>query len=369
MNSLRVVFRVDASIGLGSGHVMRCLTLADEIKAGGGECLFICLAQEGSFLGYIRQRGFLAHGIEAYSSNMSIMDQDSSDSINDWVKDAEQTKDCIGEAIVDWLIVDHYGLDARWEQLMRPICRYLMVIDDIANRPHFCDVLIDQNYEHEERYKLLVPLSCQLLLGPRFALLRPEFIKYRNFLNQRAKSIKKVFIFFGGSDPHDLTKMALQALSVPELNHLEINIVVGQNYAYYESLHQLAIYRGKTQVHGPRNHLADLMASSDIAIGAGGVTNWERICLGLPSIVITLAENQIPICEILHRQGFIRLLGKSEDVTLNEIKNAMLDEVQCYRLFDSISSSMEICDGHGVSRVLKVMTSYHTVNDLNPNSI
>lgn len=365
MNPLRVIFRTDASVQIGIGHVMRCLTLADALRKRGAECRFICREHEGNLLEQIRQRGFDAYGLPISSEDIGPTGTDDENNSrpstwigSDWGADAAQTKVGAGETAVDWLIVDHYALDARWEQLVRPICQYLMVIDDIANRPHLCDLLIDQNYEDEERYKGFVPTNCRLLLGSRYALLRPEYAEYRASKKFETATIRRVLVFFGGSDPQDLTGTTLKALSIPRLSELEVDIVVGANYIHYDSLKQFALLRGKTTVHQPRVHLADLMASADIAIGAGGVTNWERMCLGLPSLVVTVAENQTPISEILNQSGVIRLLGKSEEVTASHISAALLDEIQSRRFINRIAPAMALCDGLGVPRVLSAMVSF-----------
>ncbi len=344
---------------------MRCLVLADALRERGAECQFICREHEGNLLEQIRQRGFAAYGLPICVGGIGLPDYNNEDNSSqitwsgtDWSTDAAQTKLGAGERAVDWLIVDHYALDARWERLMRPICRHLMVIDDIANRPHHCDLLVDQNYEDEERYKEFVAINCRLLLGPRYALLRPEYAEHRASKNFEPKSISRVLIYFGGSDPQDLTGTTLKALSTPRLSKLEVDIVVGANYVHSGSLRQHSLLRGKTTVYQPRVHLADLMASADIAIGAGGVTNWERMCLGLPSLVVTVAENQTPISEILNQSGAIRLIGKSGEVTESHISAALLDEIQSRRYINRIAPAMASCDGLGVARVLSAMDSF-----------
>jgi UDP-2,4-diacetamido-2,4,6-trideoxy-beta-L-altropyranose hydrolase len=234
-----------------------------------------------------------------------------------------------------------------------------MVIDDIANRPHLCDLLVDQNYEDQARYSEFVPKDCRLLLGASYALLRPEYAQYRTIkiLRPHTDIIKRAFIFFGGADALNLTGMALKAFSIKGLDHIELDVVVGANYLYHEQLNQLAVLRGRTNIHKPRPHLADLMVAADIAIGGGGATNWERMCLGLPSIVITLAENQTPISEILNRRGVLRLLGKLGDVSIENISDALLSEIKSRQISDQVASAMDLCDGLGVARVINAMTS------------
>jgi UDP-2,4-diacetamido-2,4,6-trideoxy-beta-L-altropyranose hydrolase len=229
-----------------------------------------------------------------------------------------------------------------------------MVIDDIANRTHNCDILLDQNYEDEARYNNLIQGECKKLLGPKYALLSDEYIKARRFRDVNAK-ISRVFIFFGGSDVFNLTEKSLLALCSNELNFIDVDVVIGSSYAHFDSLKLLATDRGRTNIYTQIPHLANLMAVADIAIGAGGVTNWERMCAGLPSIVISVAENQQLIAQILHQKGMLNYLGRHNQVTIKAIRRALQAELTKSVLLKKMSDAMNLCDGRGVSRVLKNM--------------
>ena len=362
MKAPRITFRTDASVRIGTGHVMRCLTLAEALRARGAKCRFICRKFDGSLLDTIYRRGFSVCGLptcldEGVSgrNRRQAMAANFDSSGKNWEEDVALTKGAMRGTDADWLIVDHYGIDSGWETRMREHARRLIVIDDLANRHHSCDLLLDQNYEEEARYRNFIPGDCRLLLGSKYALLRPEYAECRVELREQAESTRRVLVFFGGSDPLDLTGKTLKALSAPGLDHLEVDLVVGANYPYLEALNSLAASRRHVKVHGPRLHLADLMALADIAIGAGGVTNWERMCLGLPSLVITMADNQIPISEILDRRGVIRLLGKSEHMTANLISAALLDEMRSLEITKHRKLAMELCDGLGVERVVDIL--------------
>lgn len=362
MKATRIVFRADASVHLGTGHVMRCLTLAAALRVRGAECRFVCREHAGNLLEEIRRRGFVAHSLPMDRSDGASEQSGPKASVTDcdcitenWESDVSQTAAAISEMDADWLIVDHYRIDSRWERRMGEHARRLMVIDDLADRLHFCDLLLDQNYEDEARYRNLVTGNCRLLLGPRYALLRDEFAERRSATGRQDKAINRILVFFGGSDPLDLTGATLKALSIPGLNHLHVDLVVGANYLHSDALNRLAAIRGRTMIHGPRLHLADLMAVADIAVGAGGVTNWERMCIGLPSLVITLADNQIPVSEILDRLGVIRLLGKSEEVTVGAISEALFDEMRSHKIGKHRNLAMKLCDGLGVERVVNAM--------------
>lgn len=355
---MQVVFRTDASFQLGTGHVMRCLTLADALRDRGGDCRFVGREHPGNLLDVIRERGYVAAGLRYVDD----ADRSASDSAHnnwlgaDWETDASQTRAAIGDTTVDWLIVDHYSLDARWEQRMRPACRKLMVIDDVADRAHDCELLLDQNYSDDaSRYDGLAPDAARVMLGPRYALLRPE---YRQCHRERSEAdpVRRVMVFLGGSDPDDVTGMALTALCEPQFAHLEVDILVGANYRHLANLESRVAARPRTHLHRPRTHLADLMAQADLAIGAGGVTTWERMCTGLPSIVITLAQNQVPACVSLSRRGAIHYLGERAQVAVADIVSALdryLSEPQS--LARMSAQGKVIVDGLGTSRICEML--------------
>lgn len=350
---MNIIFRVDASLEMGSGHLIRCLTLAEELRSRGHEVAFISRDMAGEMSYLFEDRGFRHQRLSRVSPiNLSQRE------------DAFESMIAIQKLFpdgVNWVVVDSYSLDCDWENIIKSKVHHIMVIDDIANREHNCEILIDQNYEDKNRYRKLIPEHCRLLLGPKFALLRPEYSSYKNLVGIKKDVIKNkaVFVFFGGSDQYNLTGKSVIALSSPFLNSLFINVVVGANYLYYDELVKLANHRGNIEIHKNLTHLADLMAESIIAVGGGGVTNWERICMKLPSIVIAVAENQVPICEILNRKGIIHYLGKSEAVSVDHIHDAILDEIQTGKLRLHNNEAIDLCDGLGVDRVVNEITKFH----------
>ena len=357
---MKIAFRVDASEHIGSGHVMRCLALADGLAENGFECLFMCGDLPGNLNKLIHDRGFEVKVLQLDSGNYRVAGQVmpvlTDSAIN---TDFAQCEIFLVDADVDVVIVDHYLLDARWECKARLFTHGLVVIDDIANRLHDCDILIDQNYDDVRRYLPLVPGHCHLLLGPKYALLRPEYAAYkknRYFLSSH-EEIKKIFVFFGGADKYDLTGKALVALSQTSLVDIRLDIVVGASYLYMAELEYNAKLRGNTSIHKPRLHLADLMADADLAIGAGGVTNWERLTLGLPSLIITQADNQKPISQLLDKQQVVKLLGAAEDATPDSILSFLLDKSLLDRLLQNGRNAMALCDGLGIPRVVDSIKS------------
>jgi spore coat polysaccharide biosynthesis predicted glycosyltransferase SpsG len=382
---MKIIIRVDASSTIGTGHVMRCLTLAEEIRSRECQVSFICRAHPGHMADMIARQGFQvsllpepAHAFQAsadqkdYAAWLGVPQED----------DAKQTIDALGFETPDWLIVDHYGLDCTWEKELRPYARNIMVIDDLANRLHDCDLLLNQNFSLEEicngktnkdskegsqgqglvpgnsRYTGLVPDNCRLLLGPRYALLHPDYSQYRQTMKPRTGQIKRVLVFMGGSDNANLTGMALEALSEQALAHLEADVVIGANNPLKDKIVKQVENRANTHLHTSRPHLADLMAEADLAVGAGGVTTWERMCLGLPSIVVSLAENQKSACEGLSKVDLIHYLGFWSDVTASDIANKVISLVNDhYNLCSQTIFSNQLVDGLGVKRIGKRIIS------------
>jgi UDP-2,4-diacetamido-2,4,6-trideoxy-beta-L-altropyranose hydrolase len=350
------LFRVDASSRIGTGHVMRCLTLAEALRARGTRVRFVCRDHEGHLGALIRHRAFAVtllpvsmstSGGEEYPAWLGATPE----------TDAAQTIAALAER-PDWLVVDHYGIGREWEALLRPHVGRILAIDDVANRPHDCDVLLDQNYSAagDERYATLVPGGCKLLTGPRYALLSPVYAVHRKALAPRQLPPRRVLLFFGGADPADATGMALEALSAGTLRELEVDVVIGHNYADRSALRARAKARPRTTVHEPRPHLADLMTRADIAIGAGGVTTWERMCLGLPTVLVSIADNQRPACEALASAGLAQYAGHYPGINAKALANVVQAWLREPAAVAAQGARVQtIVDGLGVGRVAEVL--------------
>jgi UDP-2,4-diacetamido-2,4,6-trideoxy-beta-L-altropyranose hydrolase len=336
---------------------MRCLTLADVLREQGAECEFVCREHEGHLMGHIRSRGYEAHSLPKPSENASFTSEFAHASWLgvDWQTDAAQTHQALRSSVVDWLIVDHYALDHRWESTLRSSFRRIMVIDDLADRPHDCDLLLDQNYgSSAERYRSLVSADCSQCHGPEYALLKPVYAERRGQLPARDGQVRRVLIYFGGgADAANLTRLAVQAFQTPELAPIKLDIVVGEAYSHQSSLEELVAQRGNATIHLKLPDLADLMAEAHLAIGAGGVTTWERCCIGLPSIVIGIAENQRPACEALSADEVVDYLGHVDQVTSELIRDRILSLLKRPDLVLELSErAMRLVDGSGTYRIL-----------------
>ena len=323
------LFRVDSSVAIGTGHLMRCLTLADELLHRGYRSIFVCRPFDGDLRTEISRRGHIlcsltpvqTHDVQPCESPYAHWLGTT------WQNDAADTLRAIAVSGLtpDWLVVDHYALDIGWERVLRPHVGRIMVIDDLANRSHNCDLLLDQNLYNRlnDRYTALVPANCRQLLGPRYALLRDEFRKVRTHLNQRSGEISQLLVFFGGVDKANLTMATMRALATMTDLSLKVDIVLGGANEHRDSIEQFAKQLINTTVHVQSSDMAGLMASADLSIGAGGTTTWERAYLGLPSIVVVVAENQRELTEAAARAGICSNLGWYEDISSEIIAEAL----------------------------------------------
>lgn len=306
---------------------------------------------------HISSRGYELHVLPKPSANVSFESDLAHTSWLgvDWQVDAAQTRQSMGSEALDWLIVDHYALDHRWESALRSSCKRIMAIDDLADRKHDCDLLLDQNYGSSvERYRGLIPVDCTQCHGPGYALLMPAYAEWRTQLLVRDGQVRRVLIYFGGgADTANLTTLAVRAFQAPELASIELDIVVGASYAYQSSLEGLVAQRGKATIHRQLPDLADLMANADLAIGAGGATTWERCCMGLPTIVISIAENQRPACEALSADKQIEYMGRVDQVTSEMIRDRVLSLLRKPDLLRDLSErGMRLVDGSSTDRIL-----------------
>jgi len=361
-----VTFRTDASLQIGSGHVMRCLTLAQALQAAGAQCQFICREHPGNMIAKILERGFAVIRLPVPLDTFTVQEPVGKGSSEyaawlgaDWATDAAQTKAALGEGPFDWLVVDHYAIEARWEQELRPIFRKLMVIDDLANRQHDCDLLLDQNLYRsmETRYDHLIPASCVKMLGPRFALLRPEFAVARQNLRQREGGIRRVLVSYGGVDATNETEKALRALIDLADPELVVDVVAGGGNLHKEQLQGICASQQGFTYHSMVDNMAELMGGADLAIGAGGSTTWERCALGLPSFVTVLSENQRELTESGAQQGLFYYLGASASVTARKILDALYffatspESLQLYT-----TRGLATVDTRGAQRVVSLLS-------------
>jgi len=340
---------------------MRCLTLANVLREQGANITFICREHRGNLFEQIELSN---HKLLRISHN--TVSSDGKLTHAHWLgatqeEDVRQSAEAlITIGCVDWLIVDHYALDIEWETAMRPHAKHIMVIDDLADRVHDCDLLLDQNMHQniQERYDILVPPSCTKLLGPKYALLRPEFKEARSNLKVRDGNVRRIFVFFGGSDPTNETGKALKAIQQTKRPDIAIDVIVGAANPHQEEIANLCSTLPKAKLHRQINNIAELMMEADLAIGAGGGTVWERCCLGLPTIVLSISSNQNPSCKAIASIGAILYLGEGNKIDADLIESALKISLSATYLMESLGGlGLAVVDGRGVDRVLRELLS------------
>jgi UDP-2,4-diacetamido-2,4,6-trideoxy-beta-L-altropyranose hydrolase len=357
-----VVIRVDASLHIGSGHVMRCLTLANALSKKRVNVSFICRSFFGNLIEYIKDSGFQVYVLEGGEQNLAD-DFDGSPELahSSWlgvsqIDDANECKIILDKINPEWLVVDHYAIDFRWHKLLSNYYQKLMVIDDLADRKHSCDLLLDQTYGRELKdYVKHVSSKCKLLLGSEFSLLRSEFSQWRGVALQRRKScsgVNQLLISMGGVDYDNVTAKVLEEVSKCQLSeYLKITVIMGKSAPHLQEVNKLAeLMQYETEVNVSADNMAEIMSNADLAIGAAGATTWERCCLGLPTIMLVLAENQIFIANEIKKAGVAMLSDINKP---GDICNKLLTPVEELQRI-SLKAS-EVTDGTGVSLTVEQM--------------
>jgi len=366
---MKVYFRVDASLEIGTGHVMRCLTLADALRERGSSCTFVCRRHPGHLLALIEQRGHQALALpelqEGVQHNHNHNDKAHAHWLGtDWATDAQDTQQALrartGGQPVDWLVVDHYALDARWEEALRPQAQRIMAIDDLADRPHACDLLLDQNLGRQEvDYGGLLKGKTTTLVGPQYALLRPEFaaLRAQSLARRQANPpLRRLLITMGGVDKDNATGQvlaALQSCSLPA--DLRVTVVMGPHAPWLAQVQAQATQMSwPTEVLVGVNNMAQLMAQSDLAIGAAGGTAWERCSLGLPSLVLVLAQNQLPGAVALQEAGAAVAMESQQQIT-NFFASQQSTSAAKKVLNKLSQTAASVTDGEGCQRTVTQM--------------
>jgi UDP-2,4-diacetamido-2,4,6-trideoxy-beta-L-altropyranose hydrolase len=357
MSAPRVAIRVDASAAIGSGHLMRCLALADELRARGAATRFVCRHLPDGLAARLAASG---HGVARLPAGPPARPPDLDLAHATWLgvsqaDDAAATLAALSDAPAwDWLVVDHYGLDARFERPLRRVVRKILAVDDLADRPHDADALLDPGRLGEAdaaRYAPLLPPSCRRLLGPSYAILRREFREARG--ERRAPSTApRVNVTFGGIDAGGTTLRALRALEIAGIDGLLADVVIGGANPHRAAIADLCARLPGTTLHVDTPEMAGLFRRADLALGAGGVTSWERCCVGLPSIVASIAENQRGVCRALAAARAAIDVGDMDRVSPGALADLLRRVISRPSLLARIGRrAAALVDGRGAERV------------------
>lgn len=357
---MKVAFRTDASARIGSGHVARCVTLAKHLCARGAEVLFIVGEHQPGWYDRIERAGFSLHRLPRPPEPAGTVEDGD---YAGWLgvsefEDAEQTLAVIGDG-VDLLVVDHYGLGATWERRLRSSASRIMAIDDLADREHDVDVLLDQNLAVDpvHRYAGLVSEGTTLLVGPRVALLDHTFAQLHAVVCRRPRSGPvTVVVYLGASDLFSLTLPVVRGLLGLGDGLARVEVVTRAGSVVRDELRALQTDDPRLGVWDNVASLAGLLAIADVAVGAGGVTALERLCLGVPTVLLSVAENQRPGCRSLDRYGTVSYVGDAADVdadtVVGEVVRLIHDPVA---RAEFSQRGQQLVDGLGALRVAEVL--------------
>jgi len=345
---IRILVRVDASPVLGSGHLTRCLTLARALEAHGAQFTFVCRLAEPAW------RELIPTAYEVLLLPPLGQVPNYPEQRLDAEEDFLAMQSVLGERRFDWCLVDHYGLAADWHAKARCHARRILVLDDLANRPLDCDLLLDpgDHPEPETRYAPLLQGTPVRLFGPDHALLRDEFNQTRQSLAPRAGRLERILVFFTGGDDRGQTRLALQAL-VNWRPTLAIDVVVGAGQADLAELRVLCDRQG-WQLHVQIDYMARLLAAADLAIGAAGASSWERCALGVPALLAILSDNQRELAAGLERRGAALVLGEGAELEVEDYQQA-LEALTPEQLALMSAQAWKQVDGLGTQRVVHAL--------------
>ncbi len=337
---MNLLIRTDANLYIGTGHLMRCMAIAQAWQNNDGQVIFAIATPATPIETRLASEGMdvVRLSVEPGSA-----------------EDARQTASLAQKMGATWVVVDGYHFGSEYQQIIKDSELSLLFIDDYGHaRDYWADFVLNQNiYAHESLYPNRSP-DTQLLLGTRYTLLRREFLRWQGWRREIPEVARKVLVTLGGSDPDNVTLKVIQALQLVEIEKLEVVVVVGGSNPHFEQL-QAAVEELRFPISLKRNvmNMPELMARADLAIAAGGSTAWELAFMGLPSILLVLADNQRAIAQKLGRMGVAIDLGWHRDVGMEEIAETIARSLESgNRRREMAASSQKLVDGEGSARVL-----------------
>ena len=351
---MRIVFRLDASVRIGNGHLARCLTLADEFKALGGEILFICRPESDKDyeilfatdyeVKLLQKKTNTEINKESYASWLSV----------DWEQDVNEVIQIIDGIDADLLIVDHYGIDARWHNKVRDYCKKIFIIDDLADRYLDCDFLLNSSFVNEDKdYKKFISRKDYVsFLGSNYALIKPKFNNLRLQAKKKREytsSIQEILIFMGSMDPDNYSSLAIHAINqVDWKQSVRVNCILDSNSPSLEKVsNDIESLELDVSIHSNIGDMEKLIYNADLAIGSGGNSMWERCVLGLPSLLTSIAPNQQRNIKGITESGAACFWGSTKD---------LLTSLDSYNkdispLISMQEKAFSLCDGLGSKRI------------------
>jgi UDP-2,4-diacetamido-2,4,6-trideoxy-beta-L-altropyranose hydrolase len=361
-SSMRILIRADASASIGTGHLARCLALAESFRARDGDVTFATRPMPPELSRMVLGAGCRLVNVmpDSWAAKSGAWEQVLPSP--DQQSDAAATRGAVPKGEFDWLIVDHYGLDARWECEMRDHAQRIMVIDDLVNRAHSCELLLDQNLgeDREARHRALSGPGPRYLVGPRYALLRPGFAAARARSGPRQGRVERILVMYGGADPTDETTKAVQALRQLPGVATSIDVVAGMGNSRSEAIRSECARDPRMRLHLGATNIPQLMAAADLALGACGSSAWERCTLYLPTLAVIVADNQREIADSLAAARAAEVVGWHAEVSAEVLAAAVARMAGSPGRLRALSvAAGALADGLGVNRVSEAMEQVH----------
>ncbi len=337
-----LLIRADASTKIGTGHVMRCLALVQAWQETGGDACFVLVFHVPALEARLQAEGMRVVHLDAVQPGSE--------------EDATATAVLAQQYQAEWIVVDGYHFDANYQQSLKAAGFRLLFIDDYGHTKHYyADVVLNQNiYAQPELYAHREPYT-QLLLGTKYALLRREFWEWREWQRPFPAKARKILVTLGGSDPDNVTLTVIQALQQLSYDDLEAIILVGGQNPHYRELETAVFQNDRIQLRQNATNMPELMAWADLAISAGGSTNWELSFMGLPALIISLAKNQSLIVQHLHDAGTAVSIGSHKSITIKTIKKELQPLVESWERREAMSQRANLLiDGCGSRRIANI---------------
>jgi len=347
--NINIVFRVDSSLKIGSGHLIRCLTLANQLSISGAKILFICSKFDGVMIDLIAKFGY-QYKLINHSSEKNISQ------IDDATQTVSHAQNFFND-LTSWIIVDHYKINIDWHRYIKKYIKKLMVIDDLADKNYHCDALLNQNYYKniDSLYLDLIPNECKLLLGLDYVMLDPQYLTFKDKIRSRLRGNKKLLIYFGATDSQNLTTLVLEILLGFNLKNLEMDVVLGSNNQNKKQIYKLSGIHPNINIYDSLPSLAELIFYADLGIGACGSTTWERLCLNLPSFILSIADNQHEMAKSLSDFSMIFYGGKSVNLKHEDLKKNLYKFITSIEINKILPYSKCIIDAKGTSRIVNFL--------------
>ena len=340
-----LLIRADASVAMGTGHVMRCLALAQAFRDAGGRAVFIMRECTPA----IRAR-LLAESCDVLSISCAPGTPD----------DARHTVALARQYGVVWIAVDGYQFGANYQNALKDEGAKVLFVDDYGHAEHYsADIVLNQNLGSAPRLYASRGAQTQLLLGSRYCLLRREFAVWRAWTRDVPVIGRHVLVTMGGSDPENVTARIVDALALVEAEDLETIVVMGGSAPHFEALEQSVAHVGKSiTIRRDVDNIAELMAWADLAVSSAGTTCWELCLLGLPSLLVDVAENQTALARELDRRRAAIHMGAPRDSTMAQLACQLQTLLQSHEMRRSLAvRCRELVDGKGAERVVSLMRS------------